>query len=423
MATGDWDIIVVGAGAAGLMAARELARSGSRVLVLEARDRLGGRIYPLGTSEFGYDAQGGGEFVHGEAPVTCKLIAEFGGTLTNSTEWWHVFDGEPARHDLTAPVDPRLSQKLSELKRDMTVQEFFDEHFAGDEFRAMRDAAYHWVEGYDAGDAARASALALREDMSRSSLWNQRSLREGYGTLVRHLQRQCDEVGVKFSLSMPVASITYDSGGVMVAANGSTFRAQKVLVTIPLPCMHDIVFSPAIPTKLEAADAIGFGPVIKILLRFRSKWWSGAREKTFDRLFFMFSREAVPTWWTQYPEPRLTLTGWLAGPKAAAKSGTKESDLVSLALDSLSNIFHVERAVLDAELLAARAFDWAIDPYARGAYSYTTPKSAEAIAELRAPVGGVLYFAGEALNKDDNVATVEAALESGQDTARLMLAH
>src|SRR5205814_6127959 len=86
-------IIVIGAGAAGLMAARELARAGKRVTILEARDRCGGRIHPLPASAFGYPADGGAEFVHGEAPVTRGLLSEAGLSMRTieGTQW--SFDG------------------------------------------------------------------------------------------------------------------------------------------------------------------------------------------------------------------------------------------------------------------------------------------------------------------------------------------
>src|SRR6516165_5970587 len=74
-------IVVIGAGAAGLIAARELGRAGKKVTVLEARDRCGGRIHSLPTAEFGYPAEGGAEFVHGEAPVTRSLLREAGLSL------------------------------------------------------------------------------------------------------------------------------------------------------------------------------------------------------------------------------------------------------------------------------------------------------------------------------------------------------
>src|SRR4029077_2692567 len=81
--------VVIGAGAAGLMAARELARAGKRVTVLEARDRCGGRIYPLPPEEFGYQAEGGPEVVHGAAPVTRALMREAGLSLAprGGTRW------------------------------------------------------------------------------------------------------------------------------------------------------------------------------------------------------------------------------------------------------------------------------------------------------------------------------------------------
>src|SRR5437764_9181844 len=81
--------VVVGAGAAGLMAARELARAGKTVTILEARDRCGGRIYPLQADEFGYPAEGGPEFVHGAAPVTRALMREAGLSLLprGGTRW------------------------------------------------------------------------------------------------------------------------------------------------------------------------------------------------------------------------------------------------------------------------------------------------------------------------------------------------
>ena len=86
-------IVVIGAGAAGLMAARELAAAGRRVTILEARDRCGGRIYPLPASEFGYAAEGGAEFIHGEAPVTHAVLDQAGLRLQTIEGQRWTFEG------------------------------------------------------------------------------------------------------------------------------------------------------------------------------------------------------------------------------------------------------------------------------------------------------------------------------------------
>src|ERR1700722_12283564 len=129
------NIIVIGAGAAGLIAARELARAGKRVTILEARDRYGGRIHPLPSAEFGYPAEGGAEFVHGEAPVTRRLLREAGlSTLPIHGARWDVDDGVLSRGDWSDPHANELHKALTELQSDMTVAEFLQQQFAGKEF-------------------------------------------------------------------------------------------------------------------------------------------------------------------------------------------------------------------------------------------------------------------------------------------------
>lgn len=110
-------IVIVGAGAAGLMAARELARAGRKVTILEARQRCGGRIHPLPASEFGYPADGGAEFVHGEAPVTRALLLQAGLSFQEiEGEQWR-FDGTKlAREDRHDPHEAELHAKLRDLK-------------------------------------------------------------------------------------------------------------------------------------------------------------------------------------------------------------------------------------------------------------------------------------------------------------------
>src|SRR3954470_20957732 len=115
-------IVIVGAGAAGLMAARELARAGRTVTILEARERCGGRIHPLPAAEFGYPADGGAEFVHGEAPVTRALLREARLSVQEIEGTQGSFDGAKlARESRHHPHEAELQAVLGQLKDDLTV--------------------------------------------------------------------------------------------------------------------------------------------------------------------------------------------------------------------------------------------------------------------------------------------------------------
>src|ERR1043166_8301924 len=122
--------LIVGAGAAGLMTARELARAGKKGTVLEARDRCGGRIYPLPAQEFGYPAEGGAEFAHGPAPATRALMREAGLSLVPiDGSRWRAHDGALSPRESQLAHADLLHQALSELKTDLPVAEFLKTHF------------------------------------------------------------------------------------------------------------------------------------------------------------------------------------------------------------------------------------------------------------------------------------------------------
>jgi monoamine oxidase len=400
------------------MVGRELTSAGHRVTILEARDRIGGRIWELPADQFGYRAEGGAEFIHGEAPITKALVAEAGLTLVRGRrdgQRWDKRSGKLSNREDDVTGFELVPGKLAALKRDLPIAEFLHENFAGEKFAAMRRSIIRMTEGYDAADPLRASTFALRDEWLGGGMRQSHRLEEGYGALMDYLAAEIRKGGGTIHLRAEVRVV---DGTNVRCADGAHFIGDRIVVTVPLPVLHDIQFDPATKVKWKAADAIGYGDVIKLLFRFKHAWWSQALGRDLSQLSFMISDEFVPTWWTQYPRPHPVLTGWFAGPRAA-QSRLSEAMLIERGLESLAQIFEREVDTLRALLTAARALHWGQDKFARGAYSYATPESQAAQDELSKPAAeGILYYSGEALYRGRDMGTVEAALANGRDVAQ-----
>jgi monoamine oxidase len=348
--------------------------------------------------------------------VTKALTEEAGLTLVRGRrdgERWDKRGGKLSDVEEDAPGFELLPEKLGALTHDLTIAQFLDCNFADAKFAAMRRSIIRMTEGYDAADPNRASTLALRDEWLGGGMRQSHRIVEGYGALMDWLAAECRKHG-EIHFNTEVKAI---DGTNVRCANGSSFTGDRVIVTVPLPVLHDINFGPAFAPRLKAADAIGYGDVVKILFAFRTQFWANALGRDLSHLSFMLSDEFVPTWWTQYPRPHPVLTGWFAGPRAA-KSTLSEAELIKSGLDSVSRIFETDAR---AHLVAARAIHWGQDKFARGAYSYATPESHAAQDELSQPLGGVLYYSGEALYRGADMGTVEAALANGKETAERIL--
>ena len=418
------NFLVVGAGAAGLLTACELARAGKGVTILEARDRCGGRIYPLPIEEFGYPAEGGAEFVHGAATVTRSLMREARLSLLPSAGTrWSTRMGALSPDESSVPHMDRFYQALSAVKADLPIAEFLETHFADRRYDRLRRAITRTVEGYDAADPRRVSTLALRDEWMARDEGQHGRIAEGYGGLVEYLESECRRHDAAIHLGASVTAIDEARGGIAARCHdGAIFEADAAIITAPLPLLCEIALPSAARERVAATADIGFGNVVKILLRFATKWWADHRGLDLADLSFLVSDATVPTWWTQHPASHPVLTGWFAGPKADTVSSLAASGLVEMGIASLAGIFDLSPDSIRKDVVASRAINWGNDPFARGAYSYATPKTRAAQSALGKPDRGSIFFAGEALYTGPDMGTVEAALASGLETVQMILA-
>ncbi|TDH20032.1 FAD-dependent oxidoreductase [Segetibacter sp. 3557_3] len=425
-------VIVIGAGAAGLMAAKELAVNGAEVMVLEARDRIGGRVQTF--EHNGIVCEGGAEFIHGNLDVTIKALDEANiGYTEMDGEFWQVEEGQWSSGQQSFEHEDLLMEKLKALKDNISIARFLQQEFAGSQFSDLRASLLSYIEGYYAGHAERMSAMAFYVEWMNEDEQQYR-VEGGYKKLMAALCRQIEANRGSLKLDTPVKLIQWSTNQVSVTdVSGAVYNADKCVITIPLGVWRAgedepgaIMFSPELPAKRAAALKAGFGSAIKVLLYFKEAFWKDEQlllklNRNISNASFVFSGQPVPTWWTQLPKQVAMLTGWLAGPKADAYKQAPDEAILEAALVSLQSIFQLPGDELQRLLEHSEVFNWPADPFTRGGYAYSTVDTSEARKVLMAPENETLYFAGDGFYDGPEMGTVESALHSGLDAARHLL--
>ena len=419
-----FDAIVIGAGVSGLVAARTLAEAGLSVALLEARDRVGGRVHTIPAADGGLPVELGAEFVHGLAPELIDLIDEAGLTRFELDGEMRCFHGD----GLVSCGDQRevdhLFEKLGGAapQKDMSFNQFVAQQGLSSASAAW---ARNYVEGFNAADADRISLLSLaKQQAAEDEISADRLFRvaEGYGQVPAFLLRRFEEAGGKLFASAAVQSITWKPGQVVITtAAGRTFQARTAVVTLPLGVLQArrVVIAPEPAAIFAAADQLAMGPAIHLVYEFDQSFLS--TYKTMQGVSFILSPEVTPpTWWTTHPNPAPMLTAWLAGRKAQSVAA---DTLSAPGLITLATMLGTPLETLQTHVVRASVHDWSLDEYSLGAYTYVPQGALHASDDLCVPVESTLFFAGEHTDTTGHWGTVHGALRSGIRAAHQVLAQ
>jgi monoamine oxidase len=413
-------VVVIGAGAAGLAAARTLHDDGHEVVVLEARDRVGGRAFT--SYEIAeHPVELGAEYVHGQHVCTWEYIRRFGLGIVdihNEIRMRVFADGKLWDESFLQRPNALLAWKMPFAARawmdgggdDLSLAEAAERwpgFVDGELTREMRAFWSTFVAQFHCGEldevGAGGIAEATHEGDGDQILFR---ITEGYSTLMRHLAE-----GLDVRTSMPVESVEWSGGGVTEIAAGERFDADRAVVTLPLAILKegDVRFAPELPDDKRAAiDGLEFGAAAKIVLRFARPVWP-------DGMTFMITTTDAQNWWR-------------SGAGRSNEDGVLTALVCGHAVERLrthrdpaaEGVRLLEQALgrsVAGDLVSSHFVDWGADPWSKMGYSFVPPGGAGLRDALAVPVDDVLFFAGEATSRI-RPQTVHGAIETGLRAAR-----
>ncbi len=403
-------VLIIGAGAAGLSAALELRSKGVSVTLLEASDRIGGRIHTLRPDGFSMEVEGGAEFIHGDLPLTKELMARFGLPTVPITGsfYFGTEDGLQQIDEVSDEWDAFVSAMCA-LETDMTVGALLQRDFTAPHYAALRQEVHDRAQGLDLADIDELSVFCIREEWA-SEETEFRPV-NGYGPLCDRMLQACLGDGFRLEVQTVVTRIEWEDGKVTAFADNRTFSADAVIVTVPLPALrrnHPEII-PDIGLS-KRAEGVGWGEVIKVALEFDTPFW----EEDYPDLGFLFADEGF-TFWTQLSLQKPLLTGWIGNDYAPHYAEVADRDLVARTLAKLAIAFPKES--IGERLRASAVFRYTETSPTGGAYSWLKPESYAILEQVAEGFGDTIFIAGEAWHPE-HTATVEGALQSGHDAAQ-----
>lgn len=429
------DIIVIGAGVAGLAVAADLTSHGARVLVLEARGRLGGRILTERPPAWKIPVELGAEFIHGGNEALWSVLRGAGLEASPAEGgMWRLEGGKLRAFPDFWEHMARVMKRIDAPGGDQAFEDFLQKQCIG-LTENERQRAREFVESFNAAPSNRISAAVLEAEKGGAEA-EQFRLRQGYDSLISALRARLPANRGEVRLNTVVRAVEWRPGAVAVRVESpatgasSLHRARATVITLPLGVLKKraVTFAPALTQKDAVIDRLGWGDVGRVILRFDDDFWADeivpAQLRADGARAFGFVTspgEPIPVWWAP-GAPAPVLVGWVGGPPAKRLAGLSIEDVITDAARSLATIFGASPAEVRRRIRDGLWHDWRGDAFCGGAYSFPVAGQEDGPKRLAEPVEATLFFAGEATAAPGDLGTVHGALASGRRAAEEVLA-
>ncbi|MEM6344789.1 MAG: NAD(P)/FAD-dependent oxidoreductase [Bacteroidota bacterium] len=400
-------ILIIGAGAAGLAAGHALAQRGIDFQILEASDRIGGRLGKIEDfADFPLDM--GAQWLHGKKSLMGKLIKDTKTKITkdkSKARYW--FRNQLVKEP---PIDVWEMFEEEGLP-DISYQEYAAQRGLGEDYQYILEGV---AGDFGASPSNLSAYWKIKEEENWSSGGKDYKFERTYFDLLN--EHFALPIMDRIQLNTPVVEINYEGKKIKVqTANQTEFVAEKLIIAVPISILKagDIQFTPALPNaKTEAFAKIGMEAGMKVFFKFAKAFYHQAI------MGGKFCAAYVDEKMGKAGKDHVLLAFIMGQQAKYLHELPSERAIIRTLLAELDEMYDYQAS---AHFIKAKVINWMAEPYIRGAYSYSTVGMGNARSIAAQPLAGKIFFAGEAMNLNGHHQTVHGAVETGQQAVEEIL--